>query len=423
MATTKSLLAVDDDPSILMMVSLIFKPLVPQLWTSTDPHEGLRLAMMHKPSVILLDNHMGDMLGIEVLRQLRRMPNTARIPVLMMTADSSLDTVQVAAQQQVQGYLLKPCDPEILLETLAPWLDLPYRRHSHVFKQAPRLPEQQTHRLELQSLLNVLQLIEHELGLLIQLTADPEGLKACWERLEIVRETLLLQDFELLARLDSLEPLFKRQLSSYQSAHPELESALPMGSFYANLNSLLRILQHRAQSLPERQKLSWTWLSESALREQLSYPLEALAFNQPDRYLTRYDQLPDLLRSANFELEIQAESASSIWIPCVLIEMINLLLANAFGQSQPQDLVRVILIVDQKQLKLSVTDSGRGLPAAELPKIVEYGYRGPGSPEANFGGLGLTRVWQLAHQLKGKLSVATDLGVGTRVSLELPLFS
>lgn len=121
-STAKRILAVDDDAMCIELIRYILDSRVGTLWTSQDPNEGLRLAITYKPDLILLDNHMPGMNGIELLAQLRQIPATARIPVMMMTADSSLETVNTAVENHVVGYLLKPVDPDVLLQKLQPWL-------------------------------------------------------------------------------------------------------------------------------------------------------------------------------------------------------------------------------------------------------------------------------------------------------------
>lgn len=119
-----SLLVIDDDVSMLEMVQSLLGPHLARLWSSADPHEGLRLAMIHKPALVLLDQNMPGLNGLEILLQLRTMPGTQQLPVVMMTADNRAETVQTAAEHQVQGYLLKPFDMKTLVEKIRPWVDL-----------------------------------------------------------------------------------------------------------------------------------------------------------------------------------------------------------------------------------------------------------------------------------------------------------
>ncbi|PKL74619.1 MAG: histidine kinase, partial [Candidatus Melainabacteria bacterium HGW-Melainabacteria-1] len=92
-AARKTLLAIDDDPGILELLSVLLRPVPITFLSTCDPYEGLRMASEHQPALILLDNHMPGLLGVEVLQRLRQLPATAHIPVIMMTADNRLDTL------------------------------------------------------------------------------------------------------------------------------------------------------------------------------------------------------------------------------------------------------------------------------------------------------------------------------------------
>lgn len=120
----RTLLIIDDDEHILEMLQYLFKGQLERIWATTDPREGIRIALTYKPELILLDHHMPGMTGLELLQQLRDMPSTRHLPVIMMTADSSANTVQRAVQAQVAGYLLKPLEPAILRNKISQWLDL-----------------------------------------------------------------------------------------------------------------------------------------------------------------------------------------------------------------------------------------------------------------------------------------------------------
>jgi CheY-like chemotaxis protein len=114
----RTLLVVDDDPSMLRLVKLVFRNDFKQILSSDEPPEGLRLAMTYKPALILLDNDMPGMTGVEMLKQLKTMPATQSIPVIMLTGNNHEATVKTALGYQVAAYLLKPCDPETLFQTV-----------------------------------------------------------------------------------------------------------------------------------------------------------------------------------------------------------------------------------------------------------------------------------------------------------------
>ena len=76
---------------------------------------ALELAREHRPALVLLDLHLPDMDGEEVLRQLRDDPATATIPVVMVSADATRGQIQRLLAAGAAAYLTKPIDvPEML---------------------------------------------------------------------------------------------------------------------------------------------------------------------------------------------------------------------------------------------------------------------------------------------------------------------
>lgn len=416
--TNKTLLAIDDDAAILALLTMVLEPLVSQMWTSIDPQDGLRLAMMHKPSVILLDNHMEPMMGIQVLQQLRNMPNTADIPVFMMTADNSLDTVRAAHLHKVQGYLLKPCDPDVLIETLSPWLNLPYRKHQWQAKLPLKLSETQLQTLEIYSLTRLLDLIKHELSILNQDPAGSHVLNLCFQRLDIIHESLRLEDYEILQRLETLEPLLQRQIKAYIKQCPAMAQLLPIERLESNIKTLVQHLQQRARLFLKRQQDIWICLEEKNLKELLLCPIEVMGFNQFNHYHVDYAHYDFWLK--RYKLNMNINSQGFLNLPLILIELAQALLANAFANSKQGQLIELQLREAANTLTLTVIDEGCGIDPSNLNQLIQYGFQTNPVEAPYAAGLGLSRVWQVTQVLNGKLSIATDVGVGSRVSIEIP---
>lgn len=78
---------------------------------------GLELASSLHPELVLLDIHLPDMSGIEVLQALRNTPNND-IDVIVITASRELDTVRSAMAGGVLHYLVKPFTSKALNERL-----------------------------------------------------------------------------------------------------------------------------------------------------------------------------------------------------------------------------------------------------------------------------------------------------------------
>lgn len=79
---------------------------------------GLELAREHQPALVLLDLHLPDMDGEQVLQRLRDDPATASIPVVIVSADATPGQVQRLLSAGALAYLTKPIDVREVLRYL-----------------------------------------------------------------------------------------------------------------------------------------------------------------------------------------------------------------------------------------------------------------------------------------------------------------
>jgi PAS domain S-box-containing protein len=83
---------------------------------------GVELAREHRPDLVLLDLHLPDTHGAEVLRRLRADERTAAIPVVVISADATQAAVQELLALGADAYLTKPLDLDEFLRTLEAFL-------------------------------------------------------------------------------------------------------------------------------------------------------------------------------------------------------------------------------------------------------------------------------------------------------------
>lgn len=79
------ILVIDDDAGQLRLRSRFLAPLGYQVYAAQSTAEGRSLAQRHRPDLILLDWHMGQESGLELLKKLKSDPAVKRIPVIMMS--------------------------------------------------------------------------------------------------------------------------------------------------------------------------------------------------------------------------------------------------------------------------------------------------------------------------------------------------
>ncbi len=106
-------LAVDDDPTSLMIISNLIKKdeRISLLETYTDPIEAAAGIILHKPSIIFLDVEMPEFTGLEMVESLVRPPK-----VIMIT--SKKDYQDKAFDLEVTDFLVKPVTKDRFVEAL-----------------------------------------------------------------------------------------------------------------------------------------------------------------------------------------------------------------------------------------------------------------------------------------------------------------
>ncbi len=89
------LLLVDDRPENLLALESILHEDHRKFLTATSGGEALLMTDLENIDLILLDFHLGEMNGIDVVRLLRKRPSTAHIPIIIVTAISKRETLSL----------------------------------------------------------------------------------------------------------------------------------------------------------------------------------------------------------------------------------------------------------------------------------------------------------------------------------------
>ena len=112
-------LYIEDNAANLRLVERVFerRPDI-RMVAATRGAIGLEMALLHQPAVVLLDLHLPDINGDEVLRQLRADARTEAIPVVMVSADANDRQIQRLLEAGAAAYLTKPLDIHHLIETV-----------------------------------------------------------------------------------------------------------------------------------------------------------------------------------------------------------------------------------------------------------------------------------------------------------------
>jgi twitching motility two-component system response regulator PilH len=116
-------LIVDDSPTEMFALTGILKRHGFEVLSAQNADEGLNLARTQRPDLVLMDVVMPGLNGFQATRQLARDPDTSAIPVVMVSTKSQETDRVWAMRQGARGYLTKPIDERLLLQTIRQVLD------------------------------------------------------------------------------------------------------------------------------------------------------------------------------------------------------------------------------------------------------------------------------------------------------------
>jgi len=114
-----SILIIDDSPTETHKLTAMLDKHGHQVIVANTGEDGVAKAKQEKPEVILMDIVMPGLNGFQATRQLSKAPETAAIPVVIVTTkDQQTDKVW-GMRQGAKAYLTKPIEEKTLIETIS----------------------------------------------------------------------------------------------------------------------------------------------------------------------------------------------------------------------------------------------------------------------------------------------------------------
>lgn len=216
----------------------------------------------------------------------------------------------------------------------------------------------------------------------------------------------------------------KTEVGALLDAQPAMRSHPEITESLANLESVFAILRVRAQELLARLQVPDRWVEHTipALRRNFYDIFSAIEKNSHGRYRLIYNvalkQPPDYY----IDFKIESVDGESLWMPPVFQDVMRDLIANARKYTAPGGRIIAALFSSADTIFFHVEDTGRGIPADELSKVVEFGKRASNVGELRTmgGGFGLTKAFLVTKQFGGRFWIASDVGVGTRIRIQIP---
>ena len=111
----KKILIIEDEVDIAQLVKLYLERDGFRTAIATEGIEALKLIKTDHPDMVILDLMLPEMDGLEICRKIRNAPDTALLPVLMLTAKAEESDTIIGLELGADDYVMKPFSPKVLV--------------------------------------------------------------------------------------------------------------------------------------------------------------------------------------------------------------------------------------------------------------------------------------------------------------------
>jgi len=115
---TRCILIIDDSRTMRDMLVLTLRDAGYEVLQAADGEEGVHLFNDARVDAVITDINMPRMDGFGVIRHLRGNPANAKLPILVLSTEGDADKRSLARAAGATGWMVKPFDPERLVETV-----------------------------------------------------------------------------------------------------------------------------------------------------------------------------------------------------------------------------------------------------------------------------------------------------------------
>jgi signal transduction histidine kinase len=283
--------------------------------------------------------------------------------------------------------------------------------------------------LNMHSVLNVLNVVQYDLLRLSDYLENPSETEKICNALFLAGEDLNNPE-KAYHRLDTINEFCDRTLAICEKVLKEKGKLKePYGAeILMNLTSFFNILKVRAEEIKDRKSMPTAWSKHDieGLKNNFKNLFQAIEENSHGSYNIVYNLAEHFEKEYLISLEMTSANNKDLFMPPVFQDVLRDLLTNARKYSAPGGSIIARLHQDKDEMRLVVEDSGLGIPADEISKVVEFGYRASNSksPSTRGGGFGLSKAYYLTKIFGGKMFIDSPVpgrNNGTKISISLPL--
>ena len=115
---SKRILVIEDDPASLRLMQYILEHKGYEVLTAVNGLDGLKKARSEEPDLVILDVMLPGMDGFDICYHLRAEPQTAKLPILMLSAKAREVDRDTGLKVGADYYITKPVDPAEIISNV-----------------------------------------------------------------------------------------------------------------------------------------------------------------------------------------------------------------------------------------------------------------------------------------------------------------
>jgi len=369
------ILVLDDEPNNLIILQEILEPY--ELVTARTGAECLELYESFKPDLMLLDIMVGDISGLEICRQIRTLPSSARTKIILVSGRTELEDRLEGYAAGADDYVAKPFYEDELLAKVRVFLRLTYAE---------------------QALADLTQHLQREV-----MVRSAQLIKA--EKLAFIG----MKTAELIHNIQNPLTVINGYAGHLQKQFPDNQKVEKLKAAVNNLKMQIKeYLAHTSmESTVDSRPLD--------LNQILNAELEYLGTDElQQRRIHLVTELGPLPLFAGVAVHF-AHCFGNI---------IKNAVDAMYGQENPSLVIRSRL-KEPKTIRIEFKDSGPGIPEQIRSKVFEplFTTKAQASEDANQpqgSGLGLAFCKEMIESYGGTIEIAATSDAGTTFVIELP---
>ncbi len=115
---SKKILVIEDDPASLRLTQYVLEHNGYTVLTAVNGLDGLKMAQSEQPDLVILDVMLPGMDGFDICYHLRAAPQTARLPIMMLSAKAREADRETGLKVGADYYVTKPVEPAEIIRNI-----------------------------------------------------------------------------------------------------------------------------------------------------------------------------------------------------------------------------------------------------------------------------------------------------------------